>query len=660
MSLRTRRGLGLAASLLFVAAACAPAAQPPGAGSPGATSPGAPGAGSPGATGSPQGEDQLFAVDYQPQEGKPGGSVVIGEWQAPDNLNPYYSNAFATVEVLYATHAGLWRVSSSGHWQPWLAAKMPKFGDNSVREGTSAQCPGAAAAGSPAATAAAASPTGSPAATGSPAGTAAASPGASPAAGGFEVDIELKPGLKWSDGQPLTLNDLRYTWQWVMNPAQKGLVAGTTGWEDIADIKVDSAGTKATVAFCKPYAGFYGLLSATILPQHYMSTVPVAQASERSMPVSAAMARVPASGPFMFTNAVSPSAITLKKNPNWTGGAFNQGAYLDEVKYSFYADVDGMKAAFLAGDLDVSLNMVQADYDTIKAVDPSIGKALIKPAWEWEHFDLNTGTGHEMLKDVNVRKAIEQGIDKEDLYKALFPSGTPPEQPACQNVPPGLFYRDPSVTCPAYDPEAAKAALDAAGWTDADGDGVREKGGVKADLLTCTTAGRPVRQLTLEKFQGYMKAIGITTRIKTADATSVVFAGWNDVPEGTDCSIYRGTFDVALYTSVFGFDLFGSFYYSYHTNQIPDNPPHDGSNTTRFSNPEMDAALDTLRTSVRTDQQIDAAKTIQRIDREQVPDISLYYRESPRGISNRLRNFFQNPSSQGDIWNIEDWWVEES
>jgi peptide/nickel transport system substrate-binding protein len=659
MSLRTPRGAALVASLLIVAAACTPAASP-GAQSPGASAPGATGAVSPSASANP--EDQLFAFKYEPKEGKPGGSVVIGEWQPPSNYNPYYSNAFATVEVLYSTHKTLWTVSNDGHWKPDLASKMPKFSDNSVREpttftGTPATCGKPAAAASPSAA-------GSAAASGSPAASESAA--ASPAGAGFDVDIELRPGLKWSDGQPLTLNDLKYTWQWNCDPDQTGLVTGTTGWEEIAGMDVQPDGLKATIHFKSKYAGFYGLLSSVILPEHYMKTIPVKDANKKSMPASAAMANVPSSGPFKWVTA-SPQGAELEKNPNWVGGTFKQGAYLDKVKYTFYSTVDGMKSAFLAGDLDVALNMAQADYDSIKGVQPDIGKALTNPAWEYEHLDINqgpakkagTGSGHELLMDVNGRKAIQAAIDRKQLFQTLFPGAPLPEKLGCAPAPPGLYFRDESVTCPDADVAQAKQLLTTAGWTDSNNNGTVDKGGKEAVLESCTTAGRPVRELTLRKVSDQLKAIGVKVNVNFADATSVVFAGYNDVTDTTKCSIYRGTYDIALYTSIFTFDLFGDYYYSYHSTQNPDLPPNDGGNTSRFNDPEMDKALDTMKNSIRTDELVEAAHTAQKLDVEKVGDIGLYYRESVRGVSTRLQNFFTNPSSASDMWNIEDWWVEE-
>jgi peptide/nickel transport system substrate-binding protein len=606
-----KRLLGLLAVTVMIVTACGgttSSASP--AASEGASAP--PASAAPSATPTPEDPEAiLFDYTYEPTEGTAGGSAIIADWQAVANLNSYYDNAFTTTQVIASTMLSLWETSSDGHWKPDLAAKMPRFSDESVRQA---------------------------------------------ADGSFEVDIELRPDLKWSDGTPLTLNDLKYTWQWNMDPAQVGLVAGTTGWEDITDIVVSDDGLKATVKFGKPYAGFYGLLGSFILPQHYFSTIPVADAATTSMPVSPDIAKVPTSGPFMFDTA-SPTGIVVKRNPNFVGGAFGQGAYLDELKYNFYADVDGMKADFLAGNVDAALDMLSADYDSIKGVDPAIGRAILEPAWQYEHLDMNQGpNGHPMLADVKVRQALTQAIDKNDLYAALFPGYPLPATPACSPAPPGTYWRDDTVTCQPFDVAAANALLDEAGWVDSNGDGTRDKDGREAVLTACTLAGRPVRQLTLEKVAGYYEAIGVKVNVQLSD---VMFDGWQDTTAETPCSIYRGTYDLSLFAWVLTFDLFGNYYYSYHTDQWPDNEPHDGGNTSRFSNPDMDAALDTLKDKIATVDQIEAAKTVQKVFVEQYAEIPLYYREEARGVSTRLQNFEKNPGTATDMWNVEDWWVQQ-
>ncbi len=615
-----KRLFGLLASTVLAVGACGSSATPapstgPETAAPPASESAPPSSEAPSAsTGPVDYESLLFSYTYNPTEGTPGGSAVVGEWQAVANLNSYYDNSFTTAEVLAATMRGLWITTADGHWKADLAAKMPKFSDNSIRQN---------------------------------------------ADGSFDVDLQLRPGLKWSDGQPLTLNDLVYTWKWNMDPKQTGLVSGTTGWEDITGIDVAADGMSGTVHFSKAYAGFYGLLAAVILPEHYFKPISIADAPSKSMPVSPAIAKVPTSGPFMFTNA-SPNGVELAKNPNWAGGSFDQGAYLDKVTYQYYADKDGEIAAFLAGDLDVALDMTAADYASIQSVDPSIGTALISPAWQYEHLDMNQGpNGHPMLKDPNVRKAISEAIDKTALYQTLFPGYPVPDQPACSPAPPGTYWRDPSLQCPPFDVEKAKADLAAAGWTDSNGDGTVDKDGKEAVLEACTSAGNPTRQLTLEKVQGDLANVGIKINVNTADAASVYFAGWNDTTPDTKCSIYRGTYDLALFAWVLTFDLFGDYYYSYLTDQWPDAGAHDGGNTSRFSNPEMDAALKVLKDSIKTEDQVKAAFEVQKIYVDQTAEIPLYYRQEARGVSVRLQNFEKNPGTSSDMWNIEDWWVKQ-
>jgi len=611
-----KRLFGLLASTAIVFAACG------GATSPSPSSPGtsdAPPPSEPTVTEPPENiEDVLFKYVYEPVEGQAGGSAVIGEWQAVANLNAFYDNSFTTGQVLAATMRGLWTVTSDGHWKADLAAKMPMFSDESIRQASD---------------------------------------------GSFEVDLELRPGLKWSDGEDLTLNDAKFTWEWVLDPDQVGLVAGTSGWEDISDFDVSADGLSATVTFDKPYAGFYGVLGmsgggAMLLPEHYFSTIPLNEAASTSMPVSPAIKDVPTSGPYKFVSA-SPNGVELERNENWVGGFFDQGTYLDSVTFQFYADKDGMIAAFLAGDLDVALDMTAADYASIQNVSPDIGEPLIEPSWLYEHLDMNQGpNGHPMLADVNVRKAIYQAIDRSDLYATLFPGYPVPDPPACSPAPPGTYWRDPELECPPYDVDAATAAFEAAGWTDSNGDGTIDKDGREAVLEACTSAGNPTRQLTLEKVSGYLSEVGIDVNITLADAASVYFAGWNDTTPDTKCSIYRGTYDLALFAWVLTFDLFGDYFYSYYTDQWPDNDPHDGGNTSRFSHPDMDAALETLRDSINTEDQIEAVLTVQQIYVDQVAEIPLYYRAETRGKSVRLQNFFKNPSTASDMWNIEDWWVD--
>ena len=554
----------------------------------------------------------LFGSNYAPVAGTNGGTIVMGEWEAPTNLNPFFTTAFTTFEALQPALRGFVTISSDGKYVPDLAASIPTVDNGKV------------------------------VITGNT----------------FTVEVTLKPGLKWSDGTPLTMNDWKYTWQWANDPAQSGCTNCTIGFPEISAIDVSADGLTATMHFKELYAGWLSFLGTAILPEHYFSKLSIADAS-KSMPVSSAIKNVPWSGPFMITNA-SPTEIDYDKNPYWNAGVSGtvHPAYLDHLKFAFYGTKDGMIAAFKNGEIDLALDMTQADYATVQATDPSIGTAELQPAWQYEHFDLNNDPNNTRgwdMNNVDVRKAIAMAVNKPDMLSAVFPGQD--LTPACSPAAPGMWYRV-EETCPKFDVEGAKALLAKAGWNPGS-DGIVAKNGKEMDLELVTTSGNPTRLLELQKMQGYLQAIGIKSHIVTADAGSVVFAGWADTTPTTDGSIYRGTYDIADFAYVMGADIYSNYYYTYASDQWPELGDNSGSNDTRFSSPAMDAALTAVKSAVDLKDQLQYAKAIQDAYIAGVPEIPLYYRAEVTGVGTRLGNWpGYNPSSVGPTWNVEDWFVK--
>jgi peptide/nickel transport system substrate-binding protein len=620
-----RKGLiGLLATTAIVFAACQGAATQSPSPSTAASPSGAATSPSPSPEPTPVDyEALLFNYTYNPTPGTAGGSVIISDWQAANQLNYYYSNAFANSEVLAATMRSLATVTSDGHWKGDLAAddQLPKASADGVVT--------------------------------------------DPSGGGFTVKLGIKPGLLWSDGQPLTLNDLKYTWQWVMDPAQVGIV--TLGWDQIDTFDVAADGLTASVHFKAAFAGWMGtLLGSPPLPEHYMKTIPIKDAAAKSYPVSPAIANAPVSGPFKYVTA-SADTIELARNDNWKAGTDGRAAYLDKVTFKFFPDnKDGEIAAFLAGEIDVALDLQQADYDAIKGVDPTVGTAIIAPAWSYEHLDMNEaglgqGKGHPALKDFVVRKAMYQAIDKTAMWKTVFPGSPVPDSNPCVNAAPTNYWQLPNAECPAFDVAAANAALDAAGYKDTDGDGVRNMPGGGANLVFehCTsTAG--YRQTGGEFEAKSMQAIGIKLDLNFVDSTAVLFANWPDVSADTKCSLSHGNYDTSEFAYVLTFDIYGDYYYSYATDQIPtDANKGNGYNWLRFSNPDMDAALNVLQNAIAPADQVQAAYTVQQTYIDTIPEIPLYYRNDVRGVNVQVQNFFYNPGTTSDMWNIEDWWSKQ-
>ena len=614
-----RKLLGLLAAVTIVASACGAAAVSSSP-APDATAPTPAGSAAPSVAPSPTPldfEQILFGYDYKPEAGTAGGSIVVSDWQAANQLNPVISTSLANSYVLAATMRPLFTVTADGHWKPDLASKMPKFSDESIRIDADGK--------------------------------------------GFEMDIELKPGLLWSDGVPLTLNDLKYTWQWVNDPAQVGVT--TTGWDSIDKIDVGADGLKATVHFKEPYAGYYGLFGTSFLPEHWMKTIPIKDAASKSYPLTPDIAKAPTNGPFKYENASSDSVV-LVRNDNWKAG--DHPAYLDKITFKYYPDnKEGLIAAFLNGETDVALDLVQTDYDAIKGVDPTFGRALLAPAWLYEHLDLNQdgkgqGHGHPALQDPVVRKAMEQAIDRDAMFQTVFPGSPVATDKVCTNAVPTNYWRlpDDKADCAPFDVAAANKALDDAGYTRGS-DGVRVDPKSKQPLVfEHCTSNTGFRQLGGDFLAKSMEAIGIKLNLNFVDSTTILFANWPDVSADTKCNTYHGTYDTAEFGYSLTFDLFGNYYYGYHSEQIPtDARKGNGYNTVLMNDPEMDAALDVLKAALKPDDQVQAAYKVQEQYVKDNVEIALYYRNEVRGYATKIKNLLWNPSSATELWNVEDWFL---
>ena len=351
---------------------------------------------------------------------------MISGWAPATQLNPWYSNALANSEVFAATMRTLLRVTSDGHWQPDLSADPITYSDNVKTD---------------------------------------------PAGSGFTVHLTLRPNLRWSDGAPLTLNDFKYTWAWVNDPAQVGITP--QGMELIDWVDVGPDGSVADVHFKEAFAGWLGTVGATyLMPEHYLKTIPVKDAAARSYPLSPDLGRSPTDGPFKYVTATADT-IELVRDPAWAGptGACDGRTCLDALTYKYFPDnKDGEITAFLAGETDVTLGLLLGDYESIKGVDPAVGRAILEPGWQYEHLDMNQaglgrGRGHPALRDLVVRTAIEQAIDKRALFQTVFPGAPLPASDACTNATPTNYWRLPDAQCPAFDVATANAALVRPGYS---------------------------------------------------------------------------------------------------------------------------------------------------------------------------------------------------
>ncbi|HEU4571760.1 MAG TPA: ABC transporter substrate-binding protein [Candidatus Limnocylindrales bacterium] len=567
-------------------------------------------------TPAPSGNAALYASTYRPEEGARGGEVVVGDWRPVTNLNPYYSDDPVDGQLFGATMRSLLRLTADGHWAPSLAA-APIDGSSIVRDKTGP---------------------------------------------GFSVRVRLRPGLRWSDGQPLTMTDFKVTREWVLDKKQSGVNA--MDWAKVDRVDVSPDGLSGAFHFADATTDWMPIVGLNPpLPAHYLSKVPPAS-GPTAYPLSDAVVNAPVSGPYRYEHA-SPDEVVLVRNDQWHAG---HPAYLDRVTFrTFGDDKDQLETAVSDGAVDVGLDFTADDLTVLSRLPQDRIRLSVAPTWLYEHLDFNTqgkgpGTGHPALADPKVRTAIARAIDRTALYRAAYPLGGESVTRACTNAPPDSWWSEPNPDglCPSVDEAAANAALDAAGYRlGANGVRTDPKSHQPLELRFCTgtdTAHRAEAEYLAES----LARIGVRLDPTYVDVTTVLLADWSEVDGTTACSLARGTFDVALYSSPLGLDLVSDYYLAYHSSQIPsDANDGTGFNVTRFRSPTMDVALGTLRSTVDPGVALGAARRVQQFSGQLAAEIPLFFRPSIATIASRVRNVAPNPTAAGalssDLWNVEDW-----
>ena len=217
-------------------------------------------------------------------------------------------------------------------------------------------------------------------------------------------------------------------------------------------------------------------------------------------------ANVAATGPYIATD-VSPTEIKLVRNENYWGGEVN----VDNIVVKSFSDGSALTAALQTGDVQGTYGLQYDNYALFENNPDYAINSVATSRCFFGQFNMES----EIMQDINVRKAIEMGIDKEGFCTVIMQGRG---IPAVGAFPSSFSYGNEAVTAPSYDPEGAKALLAESGWTDTDGDGYVDKDGKKLTINWLTYPSRLEQPKLAEYAQATLKEIGIDVSVNnTAD-----------------------------------------------------------------------------------------------------------------------------------------------
>lgn len=215
-------------------------------------------------------------------------------------------------------------------------------------------------------------------------------------------------------------------------------------------------------------------------------------------------------GPYVPVELQTDSYLKLVKNTNYWDGAVN----VDEITVRTISDGDTLALALQSGEIDAAYGMAYGSYPVFENDGYTFSGTQTSRS-----FYCQMNFTSPIMQDGAVRKAVAMGIDKEGFVNTLLNGYG---YVATGAFPDAASFGGSTLTTETYDPEGARAVLEAAGWVDADGDGIREKDGRKLTVRWLSYPSRQELPLLAESAQATLQDIGVQLELNvTADHNAI-------------------------------------------------------------------------------------------------------------------------------------------
>lgn len=301
---------------------------------------------------------------------------------------------------------------------------------------------------------------------------------------GLTWTVTIRKDVQFTDGEPLTAGDVAFTYNTVKE---------TSSVNDFTMLERAEALNDTTVVFhmTRPFSIWpYTMAAVGILPEHAYDS-----RTYGTNPIG--------SGRYMLKQWDQGQQVILEANPDYYGEA----PKMKQVTILFMEE-DAAFLAAQAGQVDVAYTSAtysdqNIDGYELAAYETVDNRGFNLPAVPEGTDEEGRQTGNDFTSDVRVRRAINLGIDRQEMIDHVLNGYGSPAYSVCDQLP---WYSEASEV--AYDPKEAGKLLDEAGWRMGP-DGVREKDGVKASLNLLFSTGDSVRQALVEDFADQMEELGI-------------------------------------------------------------------------------------------------------------------------------------------------------
>lgn len=437
--------------------------------------------------------------------------------------------------------------------------------------------------------------------------------------GGRVLRFKLRQGIRWFDGVELTAEDVKFTYEMMINPDTPTAYA-----EDYLAVRQFRLIDKYTfeVEYDKPFVRSLVTWAHGIMPKHALENENLLSTKYSRQPLGA--------GPYKLVKWVPGQQLVLQANEDY----FEGRAYIDQVVYRIIPDQSTMFLELKAGNLDM-MGLTPQQY-----LQQTVG-----PHWEenfnkYEYLSFGyTYLGYNMrnplFRDVKVRRALTHAINKQEIIQvALSGMGLPAIGP----YKPGTWVYNDKLEPYGFDPEKASRMLAEAGWKDSDDDGILDKDKKPFAFTIMTNQGNDMRIKTATIIQQQLKKVGIAVEIRIMEWATFV----NEF-------IHKGDFEAII----LGWNILQDpdIYDVWHSSKAVEG----GLNHTYYKNKEVDELLEAGRRTLDQEERKRIYDRLQEVLHEEQPYCFLYYPLSLPIVHARFQGI--EPAPAGISYNFIRWWV---
>ncbi|WP_166238085.1 peptide-binding protein [Paenibacillus turpanensis] len=372
------------------------------------------------------------------------------------------------------------------------------------------------------------------------------------------MTIKIRKDAKFTDGEPLTADDVVFTYNVALSPDYTGPRKGT--FSELSKVeKVDEETIKFT--FKTPFAGYIDLFPYNILPEHLLKDVPIKELNQSEFykkPIG--------SGPYKLVEWKTGQYLAFTRNEDYYRGK----PAIEKITAKIIPDANSMMAQLQTGEI----NVIGVPADQLSVIEQAaktsgkikLQKGIVTTSYSFIGWNLT----NPLFADKKIRQALTMSIDRQGIIDGVAEGQG--KIMHGQTVPSYWTYSDNVPKFP-YDVEKAKKSFEEAGWKDTNGDGLLDKDGKTFEFEMQVNQGNKIREKAVTVIQQQLKKVGININIRVVEGSA--------------------------FTKNFQEKKFESIYYAWNITGDP-NPKgiwhsaeiEHGLNTVSYSNPQVDQLIE--------------------------------------------------------------------